>query len=108
LLGRPYALAGIVQRGDRLGRELGVPTANLSVDGLELPPSGVYAARARRIKTQTDHRAALNLGVRPTLPQPEGELRFEVHLLDFNGDLYEEELEVTFVEYLRPEQRFDS
>ncbi|HAB15943.1 MAG TPA: bifunctional riboflavin kinase/FAD synthetase [Verrucomicrobiota bacterium] len=108
LLGRPYALAGVVERGDRLGRELGAPTANLAIPGLELPPAGVYAARVRRLKSASDHRAVLNLGVRPTLAEPDGVLRFEVHLLDFNDNLYDEELEVTFVQYLRAEQRFAS
>jgi riboflavin kinase/FMN adenylyltransferase len=106
LLGRPYALAGVVQRGDQLGRQLGFPTANLDVAGLALPPAGVYATRVRRLAAGTEHPAVLNLGVRPTLARADGELRFEVHLLDFAGDLYGEELEVTFVRHLRAEQRF--
>jgi len=108
LLGRPYAISGVVRPGDRLGRQLGVPTANLAIDGLELPPFGVYAARVRRLTQSTDHPSVLNVGVRPTLGKPDGELRFEVHLLDFTGNLYGEELEVTFVEFLRAEQRFES
>ncbi len=108
LLGRPYALSGIVERGDGLGRKLGIPTANLGIGGLELPPSGVYAARVRRINRAGDYPAVLNLGMRPTLGRPEGEQRFEVHLLDFHADLYGEELEVTFVDFLRPERRFES
>lgn len=106
LLGRPYALSGVVVRGDQLGRSLGFPTANLEISGLELPPNGVFAVRVRRLATDSDHPAVLNLGVRPTLARSEGELRFEVHLLDFEGDLYGEELEVTFVERLRDERRF--
>ncbi|MBN9688844.1 MAG: bifunctional riboflavin kinase/FAD synthetase [Verrucomicrobia bacterium] len=108
LLGRAYAISGVVQPGDRLGRQWGVPTANLNVLGLELPPFGVYAARVRRLARSEDFPGVLNVGVRPTLGQPQGELRFEVHLLDFDGDLYGEELEVTFVEFLRAEQRFGS
>jgi riboflavin kinase/FMN adenylyltransferase len=106
LLGRPYALAGTVRQGDQLGRELGFPTANLDVTGLELPPHGVYAARVRRVARGGEHPAVLNLGVRPTLARREGELRFEVHLLDFDADLYGEELEVTFVQHLRAERHF--
>lgn len=106
LLGRPYALSGQVVLGDQLGRTLGFPTANLDITGLELPPSGVYAVRVRRLSRETDHPAVLNLGVRPTLPRAEGELRFEVHLLDFSAELYGEELEVTFVDRLRDERRF--
>lgn len=108
LLGRPYALSGVVERGDGLGRKWGVPTANLGIEGLELPPSGVYAAWVCRMGHGGDHPAVLNLGVRPTLGRPEGAQRFEVHLLDFEADLYGEELEVTFVEFLRPERRFES
>ena len=104
LLGRPYSLAGTVQPGDRLGRQFGFPTANLDVRGLELPPFGVYAARAL---VRGDLRpAVLNVGVRPTLRSDAPELRFEVHLLDFDGNLYGQELEVTFVARLRPEQKF--
>jgi riboflavin kinase / FMN adenylyltransferase len=78
----------------------------LDITGLELPPSGVYAVRVRRLSRETDHPAVLNLGIRPTLSRTEGELRFEVHLLDFNADLYGEELEVTFVDRLRDERHF--
>lgn len=106
LLGRPYALSGHVVPGDRLGRILGFPTANLDIDGLELPPTGVYAVRVRRLAKASDHPAVLNLGIRPTLADRTGELRFEVHLLDFNDELYGEELEVTFVDRLRNERTF--
>ena len=103
LLGRPYSFAGVVQHGDQLGRQLGFPTANLDVRGLELPPFGVYATRVR-LGTQT-FPAALNLGVRPTI-RSDHELRFEVHLIDFNGDLYGQEIEVVFVAKLRDEKKF--
>jgi len=107
LLGRPYSLSGIVQSGDARGRQLGFPTANLSVEGLELPPNGVYAARVQRLPRSGDLPAVLNVGVRPTLGGETQPTRFEVHLLDFSGELYGEELEVTFVEFLRPERKFD-
>jgi len=106
LLGRPYALAGTVVVGRQLGRQLGFPTANLDVPELELPPSGVYAARVRI--GDVDHQAVLNLGVRPTVDAHATLPRLEVHLLDFSGDLYGQELEVEFVRILRPERKFSS
>jgi len=106
LLGRPYSVAGRVVQGDRLGRELGFPTANLDVTDLVLPPYGVYAAHAH--VAGGSYTAVLNLGLRPTLAQPVPTPRFEVHLLDFDGDLYGQTLEVTIRHHLRPEQRFDS
>lgn len=106
LLGRPYALAGIVQTGERLARRLGFPTANVAVDGLELPPSGVYAAHVRQVAGGQEHAAVLNLGLRPTVTPGETRPRLEVHLLDFSGDLYGQEIEVEFACPLRPEQKF--
>lgn len=104
LLGRPYAFAGRVVHGDRLGRQLGFPTANLEVTGRAVPPVGVYAAHAEVLgKT---HRAVVNIGYRPTLKNPTPELRLEAHLLNFNAELEGKELEVTFVEKLRDEQKF--
>lgn len=106
MLGRPYSLSGIIKPGDQLGRTLGAPTANLDVTGLVLPPSGVYAALVHR--RNSTHMAALNIGHRPTLGQAAPELRVEVHLLDFNEDLYGEELEVIVLQKIREEQRFPS
>ena len=103
LLGRPYSVSGRVQPGDQLGRPIGVPTANLDVRGLELPPHGVYAVRVTHQSQVLP--GVLNLGVRPTVTAG-GLLRFEVHLLDFTGDLLGEELEVRLVTRLRDEQRF--
>lgn len=108
LLGRPYAVSGTVIRGDQLGRRIGFPTANINVQGLELPPHGVYAARIRMLPSDVQVPAVLNWGVRPTLGRPEGEARFEVHLLDHDGDLYGQELEVRLIRFLRGECRFDS
>lgn len=104
MLGRAYSLAGRVTRGDQLGRKLGFPTANLDVTGLVLPPNGVYAIHAAA--GGREHRGVLNIGLRPTLARPEPQLQVEAHLLDFTGDLYGEELEVTFAEKLREEQKF--
>jgi riboflavin kinase/FMN adenylyltransferase len=106
MLGRSYAIAGNVIEGDRLGRTLGAPTANIDVVGLMLPPNGVYAVHAET-KARV-YRAVANLGVRPTLRDANARQRFEVHLLDFDGNLYGQEMEVTFVEKLRDERKFDS
>lgn len=106
LLGRPYSVCGRVIQGDRLGRQLGFPTANLDVAELVLPPCGVYAAHAR--VDECCYPAVLNLGLRPTLARPTPTLRFEVHLLDYEGDLYNRPLEVTPRQHLRPEIRFAS
>ena len=104
LLGRPYALAGVVVRGRQLGRQLGFPTANLDVTGLLLPPTGVYAARVRW--RASEYPCVLNIGMRPTVETAAPSVHFEVHLLDFEGDLYGEELEIEFVRQLRPEKKF--
>lgn len=106
LLGRPYALAGEVVRGRQLGRQLGFPTANLDVRGLALPPAGVYAARARW--DGKERACVLNIGNRPTVDSGAPELHFEVHLLDYDGDLYGRELEIEFVQFVRTERRFPS
>jgi riboflavin kinase/FMN adenylyltransferase len=106
MLGRAYSLAGPVIRGDQLGHKLGFPTANLDTTGMLLPPNGVYAAHAR-LGSQT-HRAVLNIGVRPTIQNPTPAPRVEVHLLDFTGDIYGQELEITLVEKLRTEKKFPS
>jgi riboflavin kinase/FMN adenylyltransferase len=106
MLGRPYALAGRVVRGDGLGRQLGFPTANLETHGLVLPPSGVYAVRA--LVQGRPHAAVLNIGFRPTLGSTVPQLQVEVHLPGFEGDLYGAELEVTFVGKLRDERKFPS
>jgi riboflavin kinase / FMN adenylyltransferase len=106
MLGRAYSLAGQVVRGDQLGRQLGFPTANLDVTSLMLPPNGVYAVHA--IAQGGTHRSVLNIGYRPTLKNSVPQLRVEAHLLDFDADLYGKELEITFVEKLREEQKFPS
>ena len=104
LLGRPYTLSGKVVEGDRLGRRMGFPTANLDVTGLAVPPNGVYAVTVQ-IEGQA-HQAVLNLGFRPTLSPHSRELRCEVHLLDFSGNLYGCSAEVKFLGKLREEARF--
>ena len=101
-LGGPFLLEGEVVEGDRRGRELGMPTANIVPDDrLVHPGHGVYAAWAH------GHAAAVNVGVRPHFETGRG-LLVEAHLLDFDGDLYGETLRVAFVERLRGERRFAS
>ena len=106
MLGRPWSLAGPVVKGDQLGGKLGFPTANLDVHGRSLPPNGVYAVHVR-IDAQI-HRGVLNIGLRPTVFSGAPELRVEAHLFDFTGDLYGRDLEITFLEKLREEQKFPS
>jgi len=106
MLGRAYSFAGMVVHGDQLGHQLGFPTANLETTGLLLPPNGVYAAHAS--VARKSHRAVLNIGLRPTVKNPTPQPRVEVHLLDFAGDLYGQELEITFAAKLRDEQKFAS
>ena len=106
MLGRSYAICGAVIEGDKLGRKLGFPTANLAATNLVLPPGGVYAAC-----TQVDGKffhAALNIGLRPTVAAAKPELRVEAHLLDFVGELYGRELEVELGSKLREECKFAS
>lgn len=106
MLGRAYSIAGKVIHGDQLGHKLGFPTANLDTTGMLLPPNGVYAAKAR-VGDKT-LRSVLNIGIRPTIQNPTPAPRGEVHLLDFAGELYGQEMEVTFANKLRDEQKFPS
>jgi riboflavin kinase / FMN adenylyltransferase len=103
LLGAPFVVQGEVVHGDKRGRDLGFPTANLIPrNGYVTPGHGVYACR-----TGDGHIAAVNVGVRPTFVTGRGEL-IEAYLLDFDGDLYETELRLEFLKRLRGEKRFDS
>ena len=103
LLGRPYALRGRVVAGDRRGRTLGFPTANLHRrPRLLLPPDGVYAVSAAIDGRHVP--GVLNIGIRPTFGGARRTV--EVHLLDFSGDLYRRWLVVEFVERLRGECAF--
>lgn len=106
LFGRPYTVLGTVIEGRQLGRQLGFPTANLRVHSEQLPPSGVYAVRVRLADGRRLEGVA-NLGLRPTVEGGETQRRLEVHLFDFAGDLYGQELEVEFVAFLRGERKFD-
>jgi riboflavin kinase / FMN adenylyltransferase len=103
-LGRPWAIRGIVAHGDRRGRTIGFPTANIA-HGRHLEPArGVYAVTAR-LPDGSVHRGAANIGRRPTVTN-EQESRLEVNIFDFDGNLYDAELTVALHTYLRPEQKF--
>ena len=106
MLGRTYAISGRVVEGDRLGHKLGFPTANLDATNLILSQNGVYSG-CTKLKGQF-YRVALNIGLRPTVASAKPQLRIEAHLLDFDGKLYGEELEVEIGEKLRDEQKFAS
>lgn len=109
LLGRPYTVMGEVIHGRQMGRTIGFPTANLRLFNEQLPPRGVYAVRVYGVQgTPPDLPlpGVANLGSRPTVDPMATDSCLEVHLLDFSGDLYGRALEVEFVEFLRPEQRF--
>ena len=104
MLGRPYSMRAKVVEGKKLGHDFGFPTANLVVGRRQCPPNGVWTVRAEVNGEWLS--GVANLGTRPSV---EGEdLLLEVHLLDYDGDLYGQELEVRFEQYLRPEQAFAS
>jgi riboflavin kinase/FMN adenylyltransferase len=105
LLGRSYAITGKVIHGDERGRQIGFTTANLSGVEQLLPPRGVYAVRARVAGNLTKYRAVMNLGNRPTFTS-NGVDSLEVHLLDFEADLYEQKLWVSDMHWLRNEMAF--
>jgi riboflavin kinase/FMN adenylyltransferase len=106
LLGREFTILGTVVEGDRVGRKLGFPTANLSAHNEQYPPNGVYAVEARRHAQMLP--GVANIGVRPTVKNAGGERLLEVHLFDFHEEIYGEDLEITFRKFLRPEQKFAS
>ena len=106
MLGRDYTILGTVTRGDSLGKKIGFPTANLSAHSEQFPPNGVYLAKAW-IRGVSYH-GVINLGYRPTVSSGKSERVLEIHLLDFNRDIYGEDVEVQFVSYLRPEKKFDN
>ncbi len=107
-LGRWHAVRGPVLEGDRRGRELGYPTANLAFGEQMVPRHGIYAARVEVLDGPHagTHDGVASIGVRPTFG--ENAANFEVHLFDFAGDLYGAEIAAGLVSYLRPEARFES
>ena len=106
LLGRPYSVTSRVVAGQRLGRELGFPTANFRMHPSSVALRGIYAVRVQGIDGRPDAAAVASLGTRPTVGGVEPLL--EVHVFDFAGDLYGRRLTVEFVERLRDEEKFPS
>lgn len=104
LLTRPFAIEGVVQHGDKVGRTIGYPTANLSLDRYLRPRYGIYAVRGRLADGRVLDGAA-SLGIRPTFDPPKELL--EPFFFDFDGDLYGQVLEVELHAFLRPEAKFD-
>lgn len=102
-LGRPWAVEGAVAAGQRLGRTLGFPTANMTLGELVEPRKGVYAVEATVAGSLL--KGVANYGRKPTVGAPAALL--ETHLFDFDGDLYGKRIEVRFIEFIRDERKFD-
>jgi riboflavin kinase/FMN adenylyltransferase len=105
LMTRPFAIRGPVQHGDKVGRTIGFPTANLALGSYLRPRYGIYAVTARLADGRV-LRGAANIGIRPTFDPPKELL--EPHFFDFSGDLYDQTIEVAFHHFLRGEWKFDS
>ncbi|MGB7373443.1 bifunctional riboflavin kinase/FAD synthetase [Pontixanthobacter sp.] len=106
LLSRPFSIRGIVQHGDKRGREIGYPTANLSVESYLRPKFGIYAVTGTILSTGEQLKGAANIGIRPQFTPPKELL--EPYFFNFSGDLYGQEIEVAFHHFLRGEAKFDS
>ena len=105
LLTRPFAIEGMVERGDGRGRDFGYPTANVSLGRYQRPAYGIYAVRVR-LDDGSEHGGVASLGVRPMFDPPQELL--EVHVLDWEGDLYGRTIETDLIAFIRPEAKFDS
>lgn len=107
LLGRPFEIEGEVIAGDRRGRTIGFPTANVRLDGYVIPAHGVYAVRLGLDDAGATrwYDGIANLGLRPTFAG--SEVLLETHVFDFDGDLYGKTVRVAFAEFIRPEKKFD-
>jgi len=106
LLGRPFYLRGLVEKGDQRGRQLGFPTANISPQNEIIPHNGVYLTR---VSVQNKiYMAITNVGLNPTFNSPVLKPRVESHLLDFDGDLYGLKMQVEFLRHRRAEKKFAS
>jgi riboflavin kinase/FMN adenylyltransferase len=106
MLGREYTILGTVVQGEHLGKKIGFPTANLSAHSEQFPPNGVYFAQATL--NGIIYPGVINLGYRPTVSSDKTERVLEIYLLDFDHDIYGQDVEVRFVRYLRPEQKFEN
>lgn len=107
MLGRAYSVTGIVMDGEKRGRTIGFPTANVEPsDNYVVPLKGVYAVWVNHGEER--YPGVMNIGVKPTFHENRTKPTFEVHLLEYSGDLYGEELKVELIHFLRPEQKFSS
>jgi riboflavin kinase/FMN adenylyltransferase len=106
LMTRPFAIRGEVIHGDKRGREIGYPTANMDLGPYLRPRFGIYAVTGRVLATGEELKGAASLGVRPMFDPPKELL--EPYFFDFDADLYGQEVEVALVRFLRPEAKFDS
>ncbi len=104
LLGRPFAIEGVVVHGDKLGRTIGFPTANMPMEDYVRPAFGIYAVRTR-LADGREIPGVAYIGRRPTVSGVDE--RLEVHLLDFDEDIYGQTLETDFIAYLRGDEKFD-
>ena len=104
LMTRPFSVRGAVQHGDKVGRSIGYPTANLDLGDYLRPRYGIYACRGRLADGRVLDGAA-NLGIRPTFDPPKELL--EPYFFDFSGDLYGQTIEVELIAHLRDEAKFD-
>lgn len=107
MLGREYTVLGTVIHGRQLGRQLGFPTANLRVYNEQLPCDGVWAVEVT-LQNGDLHKGVGNLGLRPTVEGADAKRMLEIHLLDFSSDIYDTDMEVRFLKYVRAEQKFAS
>ena len=105
LMSRDFTIAGRVESGDRRGRDLGYPTANLELGDYQRPRYGIYAVRVT-LDDGSEHAGVANLGIRPTFEPPRELL--ETHLFDFNGDLYGRSIEVALHAFIRDEEKFET
>ena len=105
LLGYTYSISGVVEHGNAIGTTLGFPTANIRLNSAkQLPASGVYSVVAQ--VNGVEYKALANIGTNPTVGNDH--LSLEVHLLEFQGDLYDQSLTISFLSFLREERKFDS
>ncbi|MFN4312586.1 MAG: bifunctional riboflavin kinase/FAD synthetase [Ferrovibrio sp.] len=103
LLARPWEIIGTVEHGDKRGRELGYPTANVALTDFQVPKFGIYAVRCEVDGRR--HDGVASLGIRPTFDQTD--VKLEVYLFDFSGDLYGRSMRVEFHAFLRPELKYE-
>lgn len=108
MLGRPYSITAKVEKGNNLGHTLGFPTANINIpEGQAIPKAGVYAAIVKTLDDGVKHPAMVNIGVRPTVMRGD-DMVIEAHLINWQGNLYDKEITVRFLQRLRDEKKFES